>query len=191
MNAIMIIDGNYLYQAVKNAFGIKRPKFPDCAYNFIRHYEKAENIKVHLIRVRYHDSPPCDGGSEQFTKKKNRFLDKLREMPKFDVVLGRCQTKNREGYGQKGVDVNMAIDIVNYASNIDALFVISGDSDLIPAFDIARKRGAEVVLFVSPHHKRIRDGSIDLLIKAADVNYEMGEELVTKNAQLSDLQRKR
>lgn len=49
---------------------------------------------------------------------------------------------------QKGVDLRIGLDIARLAlrSLVDALVVVSGDSDLIPAFKFARREGVRVLL---------------------------------------------
>lgn len=43
-------------------------------------------------------------------------------------------------FGEKGVDVGLAVDMVSYASNYDAAVLVSGDADFVPAvFEVKRR----------------------------------------------------
>jgi len=181
MRAIMIVDGNYLFKTARD-FEKNNPKYPDCFYNIIEYYENSTNSQIHLVRIRFHDSEPCKGGSREIHEKRQRFHNKLRDTSRVDVILGRCQHIDTK-YTQKGVDVNMALDIVRYAQDIDSIIVVSGDSDLVPAFDAARDRGAEIILVLSPHHFYQSDNyseSIGKLIQASDLYFKLTEEMLFK-----------
>lgn len=147
-------------------------------------YSVESGLQLHSVRVRYHDAPEAENTQrDDFAKKKQSFLDKLRNFERFDVVLGRCvYDKKTDTHRQKGVDVNIALDIVTYCNLIPTLIVVSADSDLIPAFDIARKGGAEIVLYLDGQSDRSsQPGSIDKLIKAVDVSYKIDVQMVTMN----------
>ena len=65
--------------------------------------------------------------------------------------LGSRQLKARDlvpDIGQKGVDLRIGLDIARLSLGrfIDALVVVTGDSDLIPAFKFARREGIQVYL---------------------------------------------
>jgi len=181
MKAVVLIDGNYLYKSASEAFGSNiKPKYPDCAFNIFHHYRHQNELQsLHLLRVRYHDSGACDENSD-FSRKKQKFLDSLKSNKRFDVILGRCRKLGSE-YTQKGVDVNIAIDIIRYSLYVDTLILISGDSDLIPAIELAKDRGSEIVVYISPHHKIIPGSSIDRLIKSADDYYLLDKTMLTMN----------
>ncbi len=55
--------------------------------------------------------------------------------------------KSGDAYHEKGVDVQMAVDIciTAYEQTCDTVFLISSDTDLIPAIHIAMKKGIEIV----------------------------------------------
>ncbi len=55
---------------------------------------------------------------------------------------------------QKGVDVRIALDIVNYSATrkVDRIALITGDTDFIPAMKHARANGLQVVLVAVPGH---------------------------------------
>lgn len=70
-------------------------------------------------------------------------------------VIGNVKKK------EKGVDIMIAIDIVEHAINkrVEALVLVSGDVDFIPSLELAKKKGAQVksVSLSKGYSKQLRD----------------------------------
>jgi uncharacterized LabA/DUF88 family protein len=114
----------------------------------------------------------------------------LRQLGQMDLIALRCgQTRSRgwqltpnylrelsqgrlkfpapEDYElrfeQKGVDMRIGIDVATLAMNhhVDRIIVVSNDTDLIPALNIARREGIQVVIVqvgsFNPHHDLVED----------------------------------
>jgi len=60
------------------------------------------------------------------------------------------------GLRQKGVDLRIGLDLARFAlrSLVDTVIVVSGDSDLIPAFKFVRREGVRVTLATLGHGVR-------------------------------------
>ena len=56
---------------------------------------------------------------------------------------------------EKRTDVNIATDMLNdvFSGNIDAIALISGDSDFIAPLDLIRKKFGKQVLVFDPHER--------------------------------------
>jgi len=54
---------------------------------------------------------------------------------------------------QKGVDMKIGLDIawISYEKIVSKILVVTGDSDFIPAFKLARRNGIQVFLFTLGH----------------------------------------
>ncbi len=73
----------------------------------------------------------------------------------FSYTLGYL-LKDQDGvYHEKGVDVQMAVDIVRaaYEGTCHRILLISSDTDLIPAIEIARNKGIEIVYIGFKHQQ--------------------------------------
>jgi len=72
---------------------------------------------------------------------------------KVNIKLGYL-LKSGGKYHEKGVDVQMAVDIVKGAikGDYDKFYLISSDTDLIPAIEIAKSENKKVI-YVSFEHK--------------------------------------
>lgn len=66
-------------------------------------------------------------------------------------------------FEQKGVDMRIGIDVATLSLNryIERIIVASNDTDLIPAFKVARRHGVQVVTCkiggMKPHHELVED----------------------------------
>jgi len=98
----------------------------------------------------YQHSPPT-ADERQRHSSMDRFVHTLRQLPRFEVRLGRLQLFAGE-YRQKGVDTLMSMDLVELAATgqISEAVLITGDSDFAPAARRARDRGILVKLFYTP-----------------------------------------
>lgn len=195
MKAIIIVDGGYLTQIVKNDYDLKHSNLPHSIFNIFENYRSlVKDTDLHLLRIRYHDSPaflsnnPSSEEQKKYDEKEMIFSRHINSYQRIDLIKGRCQKLSEDGhysYKQKGVDVNMAIDIVQYSAMVDTIIVVSSDSDLIPAFELAKTKGAEIVLVTSDNINRLPDGSVDRLIRSADLNFMIKREMLTKRSEMA------
>lgn len=196
MKAVLIADGNYITKIAKNDYGLRHSNLPHSLFNIFEQYrDLIKEVDLHLLRIRYHDSPaflpnndPTAEEQKEYDKKEFFFKKHITPYQRIDLIRGRCQRITVNGnyeYNQKGVDVNMAIDIVQYSATVDTIIVVSADSDLIPAFVLAKTKGAEVVLVTSEKVKRFPDSSVDKLINAADLHFVIEKEMLKKSSQMS------
>jgi uncharacterized LabA/DUF88 family protein len=52
---------------------------------------------------------------------------------------------------EKGVDVRLAVDIVSFANKNSLIYILSSDTDLLPAIQRARAKNAEVIYVAFPN----------------------------------------
>ncbi len=112
-----------------------------------------------------------------------RFIDKLRSLDRYEVRLGKLEYRgnNADGapiYVQKRVDTMFACDLVLLSArqNIDRAVLITGDSDFVPAIEVAKNAGVEIELVYDPNlmpHKSLLD--------IADVRHALTREELEKN----------
>lgn len=142
---------------------------------------------VDLLRTLYYDclpyqsNPPTAQEKERFSKKRSYF-DTLRNLPRFDVREGRLvfrglDTSGKQIFQQKRVDLLLGLDfaLLSGKRQITHVAVVSGDSDLLPAFKVAKEEGISVWLFHGPRKSK-KDGSSSYayeLWQEADERYEI------------------
>ena len=105
----------------------------------------------------------------------DKFIYNLKKLPRFQFRQGKLQRIGAE-YKQKRVDILMAVDLVRMSSNrqIEKAVLITGDSDLVPAIEVARDEGVVVVVYYSPNSRH------DELLQVCDERFEITRNLIEK-----------
>jgi uncharacterized LabA/DUF88 family protein len=157
LRTAVFIDGAHLSKTLRHAYpgvGIAYDKLAALAAG-----------SGELLRAYYYDALPYlserpTDNEVQYLSRRQRFFHALRQLPKFMVREGRCVRSwnhDRGGYvyKQKFVDVFLCADLVRLASKgcIDVAVLVTGDSDFIPAVEVARGEGVHVRLLCSPNRK--------------------------------------
>ena len=120
------------------------------------------------------------------TLKRLAFFDFLRNQPRFVVREGWVAFRGRDRrgrpfYQQKQVDMLLGLDIALLSAKrqISHMAIISGDSDLTPAIEVARDEGVTVWLFHGPRVKETNQSSVARsLLQSVDMRYEIDQEFM-------------
>lgn len=115
-----------------------------------------------LLRAYYYDclpyqsSKPKSDEAERYARKR-RFFDALRRIPRFEVREGRLALVGMDGQGkpifqQKRTDMLLGLDVARLSATkqITHAAIVSGDSDFLPAIDLASQEGVAIWLFHGP-----------------------------------------
>ncbi len=111
--------------------------------------------KNKLVTARYHVGRVRQDGSEKADKmvaNQQRIFENLKKSG-FTYVLGYLLKSNGK-YHEKGVDVQMAVDMMEaaYKDLCDRIILVSSDTDLEPAIRKVREQG-KIVEYVGFSHK--------------------------------------
>jgi len=133
----IFIDGSNLEMAVKGIF--KKRVLPEpLALKLVG--------ERRLMRVYYYEAPLLADVNKQSYDKQQKFFDRLRTNPYFDVRLGRRVKREKEykcpkcghifkkpTFEQKGVDSLIAFDLVTLATRnaYDIAVLVAGDQDFV------------------------------------------------------------
>jgi uncharacterized LabA/DUF88 family protein len=132
----------------------------------------------------YQGNPPTADERDRYSSK-HRFMTALRNIPRFEVRLGRLAKvgRNEDGspiFVQKRVDCMVGVDMALLAGKrtITTVALLSGDSDLIPAVEAVKQEGVIVTLW---HGSDSRDSrpSHDL-VQVCDERRELTPEIVAR-----------
>jgi len=133
---LILIDGsNFYYSTAKKGV---RVNFQKLIHEFVGSRE--------LVNVFYYVAPLDIKADEEKYWSHQRFLNMLREIPKFKVVLctlKKIKAKNGSYvYVVKGDDVKMSNTLLMGAVDklYDTAIIVSGDEDLIDSIKIVRKK---------------------------------------------------
>jgi uncharacterized LabA/DUF88 family protein len=151
----VFIDGAYLEFVLKTEF--RAPKI-----NFELLAERVSGGRE-LLRSYYYDclpfqsEAPTNDERQRFGRRQS-FHSALTRIPRFQVRLGKLARRHENGkvrYEQKRVDVLLAVDLVQLAAKhrITDAVLIAGDSDFLPALEVAKDEGVLIHLFhgSTPH----------------------------------------
>lgn len=161
----IFIDGGYLDQVLLG-FGKARID-----------YSKLCDVltgDVPLLRTYYYHclphqpTNPTPEQSKEFANAE-KFQRTLNRLPNFTVRRGKIayrgiDDEGRAIYEQKRVDVALATDLVMHATKrlISHAVLITGDSDFIPAVEIAQAEGVQITLYHT-QNKSTHDELLDVV----------------------------
>ena len=104
----------------------------------------------------YQSNPPTAEERERVSRKQ-KFLQALEKIDRFEVRLGRLEKRGEGAKGnpifdQKRVDLQMGLDFAfaAFRQRISYAALISGDSDLCPAIEAAKNEGVITRLIHGP-----------------------------------------
>lgn len=152
---IVYIDGFNFYYGLKNPRQWRRYYWLDV----VSFFEKFMRPNQELVAVKYFSARPQN---ELKSRNQNAFFQANKENPKFKLVLGKylkkeitcfnCQNVIRT-YEEKESDVRIATQIVAdaYQKNCDVSIVVSADSDMVPAIELAIEAKQKVFVYFPPN----------------------------------------
>jgi len=132
----IFIDGSNLYKGLVQHLG------SDYRLNFVE-FITLLTAGRKLLRAYYYNAPlpPEDPAA----KAHQSFLNYLKRVPYVAVRLGRLE-RRAEGFVEKGVDIQIAIDILRlaYANAYDIAILVSGDGDFAEVVRVVQDMGKQV-----------------------------------------------
>ncbi len=152
---IVFIDGSNHYHIVKKMINDD----PDCLSEF--DFDKFTKTLVGnrmLVRTYYYTAPldknyitpkKAKKTGQEIYANQQKFFDKLRKIPCFNLILCRMQKETINGkicYMVKEDDINLAVDMVKLAYNnaYDTAILVSSDGDFVPAIKVVKEVGKKV-----------------------------------------------
>lgn len=153
---IVYVDGFNFYYGLKKDHRWRRYYWLDV----IKFFEKFIKPDQELVCVKYFSARP---NNTDKALRQNAFFQANKDNPKFRLILGKYLRKTItcfncgyliQTYEEKESDVRIATQIVNDANNhlCDIAVVVSADSDMIPAIELALQAGTKVFVFFPPFH---------------------------------------
>lgn len=146
---LVLIDGSNFYFKLKDLrlHSLLEFNFSKFAKFLIRS-EKLIGTKYYVGRVRQDGTEHVD----KMLANQQKLFEKLKQH-KFRYELGYILKSGKE-YHEKGVDVNIAVDmlVAAYENLCDRIILVSSDTDLAPAINKAQEKG-KIVEYVGFSHK--------------------------------------
>lgn len=178
----VFIDGGYFAKILEKQFNSPRIDFSKLS-------AKICGDECSLLRTYYYNcmpykqDPPSIEEAKRYSNMQ-KFVDALMKLQRFDVRLGKLEYRgldinNKPIFQQKRVDILLGCDLVllSAKNRISKAVIITGDSDFIPAIEIAKNEGVETVLFHSNAYGCVPHQS---LMQAVDVRNLITQELINQ-----------
>ncbi|MEM1020007.1 MAG: NYN domain-containing protein [Sphingomonadales bacterium] len=190
MKCAVLIDGGHLRHLVKKGGFEPTP-------DFIEEFAQEALLDTETaLRVFYYDCRPYNGrqnrpisGEEIEYSLHSGWMDELGRRDLFAIRLGHLKFRgwvfrdDGDGEGdltddhfvpsfeQKGVDLQMALDIANLIAKnaVERIILVTGDTDLVPALDYIRQSAVSLVV-ANPPGWQLHD----LLLSHADETRDVG-----------------
>lgn len=172
----VFVDGGYFKEVLKH-FGEPRVSYLKLSEIVAQGEER--------LRTYYYDCSPFMSQyptEEERARKSNfdRFKFALEKQPRFQVRLGRLAKRPTEtgfDFEQKMVDTLLSIDLVKLSveKSIRRAVLFAGDSDYVPAIEIAKNEGNIVQLYYSP-----AAGVHQQMLAACDERFIIDADLIKK-----------
>ena len=153
---IVYIDGFNFYYGLKRNHRWRRYYWLD----IVKFFEMFMKPGQELVSLKYFSAKPDNIDK---ALRQNAFFQANKENPKFHLILGKYLRKSIrcyncgymiQTYEEKESDVRIATQIVDDANNhrCDIAIVVSADSDMIPAIELAIQTGTKVFVYFPPFH---------------------------------------
>ena len=189
----IFLDGDYVEKLARDEFGVWID-YQKLAAEITECVARKTSEPVDLLRALYYNclpyqsNPPRQGEAERYASRR-KFHEALRNLDRFEVREGRLAYRGLDSNGQpifqqKGIDMLLGLDfaLLSAKARITHAAVVTGDSDFIPAFQVAKNEGISVWLFHGPQFSR-KDGRSTYaaeLRKEADERVQMDADFARK-----------
>ena len=188
---MVFIDGSNFYHGLKATINTAAIRFPQLVQHLAGPSRK-------LVRTYYYNAPIPQGEDPERYKAQQRFFASLKRIPSFEVRLGRLEKRrvglDRAGlvadigkdcaekfiraygeaintYAEKGIDIQIAVDMLQLAFNkaYDTAILVSGDGDFASVVQAVKGFGRRVeVAYVSGrpayHLRQVCDVFVELSV---------------------------
>ena len=186
----IFIDGGYIDKLASTEFSVwvDYQKFTNEVVNVIsaKTQEPLDLLRTYYYNcLPYQSSPATEFEEKQFANKRS-FFNALSRLDRFLVREGRLAFRGHDSQGQpifqqKRIDLQLGLDfaILSGKRQITHAALVAGDSDFIPAVEIAKQEGVVVSLFHGPTKERREDSNYaQELWAAADERIELTQEIM-------------
>jgi len=191
----VFIDGGYLDALARDEFSVW-VDYERFVGQIVATVALGTPDTVDLLRTYYYhclpyqSNPPTPEESARYGSK-HRLFTKLRHLDRFTVREGRLAFRGLDAQGrpifqQKRIDLLLGLDfaLLSGKSQITHAALVAGDSDLVPAFEVARQEGVSVWLFHGPRFSGSNGSSTyaEELWLAADERIELDQTFMDRVA---------
>lgn len=155
LRTIVYIDGFNLYhRCTKKARRYKWLDLRKLAEVVLEDKFKILKVKFYTAELKKKE----DNSNRMQRKRQLNYLSALRTIKGLEIIEGKFLWDSRyKRYVEKRSDVNLACDLVydSLTEQIEYVVLISNDSDITRALEVARKKAGKMVIVISPTSENI------------------------------------
>jgi uncharacterized LabA/DUF88 family protein len=174
----VFIDGGYIEKIAQDEFNGVRIDYQLLSKAMAHGFSHLRTYYYHCLP--YQGQPPTEDEKKRIANKQ-RFFTALEKLNRFQVRQGYLRRRGFDSDGnpefeQKGVDVYMAIDLVQLATKhlITHAAILTADSDFVPAIMVAKNEGVVIRLYhsatIGRAHQLWQSADDRILINNAFIN---------------------
>ena len=166
----VLIDGGYLNKILESEHDKAHLHYGLLSDHVCSGADRLRTYYYHCMP--YQSNPPTPEEQQRY-RAMSQFKYNLEKLPRFLFRQGKLQ-KIGNTFRQKRVDILIAVDLVRLSSThqIDTAVLFTGDSDMVPAIEVAKDEGVVVQLYYSPNAVH------DELLKACDERFEITRAMI-------------
>jgi uncharacterized LabA/DUF88 family protein len=148
--AAVFIDGGYAKVRKQLGFSQKDVDYAVFSDKLCRSCERFRTYYYDCMP--YKDAMPSSDDENRY-KQKQRFIESLRYLDRFEIRLGHLLKVNATDFKQKGVDIQLSIDLTRlcWQDKVEMVILVTADTDFIPAIQEAKNAGVTAVLAYCPN----------------------------------------
>lgn len=150
---VIFVDGSNFYHGLK-----KEITSPAVWVDYLRLFQILAEDRE-LKHIYYYSSPVNrESFGEEAYQSQQKFFSRLKKHRDLTLKLGRLEKRIKDGvttFTEKGVDVNIAVDMISmaYENRFDTAILVSGDGDFAVAISEVQKLGKVVEVAYPPSSK--------------------------------------
>lgn len=149
--AMLFIDGSNFYHKLKFLIGDRRDQYRlgDFQYKEFADYfarpSMVTDVRYYVGAVRRQNGVNQEK-AEKMYRNQQRLLAAFQQQ-NVSVILGNLIQHPDKSFHEKGVDVRIAVEMIRFAREdaYDVAFLLSSDTDLVPAVEEVKRFGKQVV----------------------------------------------
>lgn len=163
MRAAIFIDGGYLLQHLKTSrIALDYGRFADYVLAPIRRQMPVDLLRCYFYYCAPWIAPEPNEDGIRRMEAHRHFVEEIENVSRWQVRLGKLEKRwdgNKEYFEQKRVDVLLSCDMVRHAASghIQHAVLVAGDSDFIPAVNVAKESGVTLSLWCGPQNTVHKD----------------------------------
>jgi len=144
----VFIDGSNFYFKLKEMSQKLNKRYSLLSFRF-RDFCQWLVGENELVEIRYYlgaiNRERNNEKSEKMYANQQKLIGKLQQQ-KINITMGQLIKHPDKTYHEKGVDVRLAVEMIRFAreNKYDTAYLISSDTDLVPAVEEVRALGKEV-----------------------------------------------